>query len=230
MRSLRLALACAALLVSAAAGCGMIPHVLYGKRIAGQVVDADTGQPIAGAHVAYLWESTINPSGFTGHSARTICYHAAATVTDAQGRFEIPAWRKWSTYDVDDRDPNGLLYAPNYVPQQLVLFEGKIKPPVERVNERYLMKTFSGTAAERLDSIWAGIGNRGCMYGGDSQKSLYPIQKALYEEARSMAATDDQRRRVHFFALMAADAALAADPNGPSNGAEVEKFIREKLK
>jgi len=230
MRSLRLALACAALLVSAAAGCGMIPHLLYGKRIAGQVVDAYTGQPIAGAHVAYLWESTINPSGFTGHSARTICYHAAAAVTDAQGRFEIPAWRKWSTYDVDNRDPNGLLYAPNYVPQQLVLIEGKIKPPVERLNERYDLKPFSGTVDERMNMLFFGLANRACDYGGESKKDLYSMLKAIHDEARQIARTHNQDITVSIIAEIAADAALAGDPNGPANDAQTDAFIKEHLK
>ena len=207
----------------------MIPQILYGKRIAGQVVDADTGKPIAGAHVAYLWESTINPSGFTGHSARTICYHAAATVTDAQGRFEIPAWRKWSTYDVDNRDPNGLLYAPNYVPQQLVLIEGKIKPPVERVNERYALKPFSGTVDERMHSLFWGLANRTCSYGGDSQRTLFPMLKAIHGEARRIAGTPKQVAQLDSFAVQAAYAALAFDPSGPSRDAQINAFIRENL-
>src|SRR6478736_8568189 len=76
------------------AASGGAPHRLYGKHTAGQVVEAESGQPVAGAHVAFLWESTIIPSGFTGHNSRTICYHAAAAVTDAQGRFDVPAWRE----------------------------------------------------------------------------------------------------------------------------------------
>src|SRR5690242_12334875 len=100
------------------AGASLIPHLLYGKRIAGQVVDADSGKPIAGAHVALLWRSGIIPSGFTGHNSRDICYHAAATVTDAAGRFDIPGWHKWSTYDVFLVDPVVLVYAAGYSPKQ----------------------------------------------------------------------------------------------------------------
>lgn len=208
----------------------MVPHLLYGKRISGQVLDAETGRPIAGAHVAYLWESTINPSGFTGHSARTICYHAAAAVTDEDGRFEIPAWRKWSTYDVDNRDPNGLLYAPNYVPTQLVLIEGKIKPPIERLNERYVLKPFAGTVDERMNMLFWGLANRACEYGGDSQKTLFPMLRAIYQEARLVARSPDQLNQLDSFAVQAAYAALAFDPNGPSHDAELNAFIRENFK
>ena len=48
MRSMKVLLVCGALFLLALASCGSMPHVLYGKRIAGQVVDADAGQPIPG--------------------------------------------------------------------------------------------------------------------------------------------------------------------------------------
>ena len=230
MKAIRFLLICAAVTLSVAAACGMLPQVLYGKRIAGQVMDADTGQPVTGAHVAYVWESTIIPSGFTGHNSRTICYHAAATTTDAQGQFQIEAWRKWSTYDVYVLDPIALVYARNYAPRQILLHEGPAEPPIDRPNERYALKAFSGTTDERLDAMWGGIANRGCTYGGESQKSLYPMLKAIYDEAHQIGRTKDQERRIYFFAVMAADAALAADPNGPSNDHQVESFINERLK
>ena len=108
MRSIKVWLACAAVVLVAAASYGTIPHVLYGKRIAGQVVDADTGSPIARVHVAFLWESDITPRGFTAHNSRTVCYHAAATTTDLEGRFQIEPWREWSTYGVEPVDPIAL--------------------------------------------------------------------------------------------------------------------------
>lgn len=230
MRSMKMLLVCGVLFLLALASCGSMPHVLYGKRIAGQVVDTDTGQPIPGVHVAYVWESTVIPRGFTGHNSQTICYHAAAAVTDATGHFHIEPWREWSTYGVEVADPNALVYARDYQPRQISLHEGPIEPPRERLNEHYELKRFSGTVDERLDAMWGGIANRGCMYGKKSQKSLFPMLRAMYQEARSLARSDDNRRRVYFFGVMAADAALAADPNGPSNSRDVDKFIAEKLK
>ncbi len=47
MKAIRFLLICAAITLSVAAACGMLPQVLYGKRIAGQVMDADTGQPVS---------------------------------------------------------------------------------------------------------------------------------------------------------------------------------------
>lgn len=230
MRSIKVLLVCGALLVLGVASCGSMPHVLYGKRIAGTVVDAATGQPIPGVHVAYVWESTVIPHGFTGHNSQTICYHAAAAITDATGRFEIEPWREWSTYGVEVADPNALVYARDYQPRQISLHEGPIEPPRERLDERYELKRFSGTVEERIDAMWGGIANRGCMYGKESQKSLFPMLKAMYEEARSIANSETTKQRVYFLGVMAADAALAPDPNGPSNSSDVERFIAEKLK
>jgi len=228
---MRFIVLCAALVLSTTAGCGKVPHPLYGERIAGQAVDADTGQPIPGVHVAFVWESGITPSGITGHNSRTICYHAAATTTDAQGRFEVESWRKWSTYNVRPVEPTALVYVRDYVPLQHPLFEtGSTADPKEHPNERYALKRFSGTVDERLDVMWGGIANRGCTYGGESQKSLYPMQKVMYEEARSIALSPAQASRVKSFAWFAARAALAYDPNGPSHATEVDRFISENLK
>ena len=53
MRVLGLVVLYIAVALFGAAALAKLPHVLYGKRIAGQVVNADTGQPIAGAHVVF---------------------------------------------------------------------------------------------------------------------------------------------------------------------------------
>ena len=143
--------------------------MLYGKRLGGQVVDAGTGQPIAGVHVAYVWESTIIPSGFTGHNSRTICYHAAATTTDSRGHFLIEPWRKWSTYDVLVSDPTALVYAPNYTPRQVVLQEGPIKPPLRTETE------FSVTALD-IDSRGTRPANSACRDGTEKACNV-PLMK-----------------------------------------------------
>jgi hypothetical protein len=204
--------------------------VLYGKRIAGQVVDAATGQPLPGVHVAYVWESGVIPSGFTGHNSQTICYHAAAATTDATGHFQIEPWREWSTYRVLVADPIALVYARNYQPRQIALLQGPIEPPIERLNERYALERFSGTVSERLEAMWGGIANRGCMYGKESQKSLFPMLKDIYSEARQISRTDDQKRTTRIIAELAAGAALAIDPNGPTQDALVRSFIDGNLK
>jgi hypothetical protein len=227
---MKMLLVCGALSLLALASCGSMPHVLYGKRIAGQVVDAGTGQPIPGVHVAYVWESTVIPRGFTGHNSQTICYHAAAAMTDATGHFQIEPWREWSTYGVEVADPNALVYARDYQPRQISLHEGPIEPPRERLNEHYELKRFSGTVDERMHSLFWNLANRGCSYGRKSQQSLYPMLKDIHSEARDIARTDAQKSTTRIIAQLAADAALAVDPNSPADDKPIQSFIEKNMR
>ena len=108
--------------------------------------------------------------------------------------------------------------------------EGPIKPPREHLSERYALKPFSGTVDERMHVLFWGLANRGCHYGKESQKSLYPMLKAIYDEARAYASTQEQRDTVSVIATLAAKTALAADPTGPGIDAEVKAFKEEHLR
>jgi hypothetical protein len=215
-----------------AAALAKLPHVLYGKRIAGQVVDADSGQPIAGAHVVFLWQSPITPSGFTGHNSRTICYHAAAAITDQQGRFGVESWREWSTYSVTNQDPIALIYAQAHIPIGVALNPGPkaVEPPSDRTHERFALKGFNGNADQRIHMLFWGLANQDCMYGGESQKNLYPMLKAIHAEASHIASTQEHQNTVRIIAELAAEAALARNPNASLNEGQKDVFIREHLR
>ena len=205
------------------------PMVLSGKRTAGHIVDAATGAPISGVHVALLWESETVPKSIISGGGRTVCVHAAAAVTDAQGAFDIPAWREFSSYRVHMYNPVALVYAQGYVPRQIQLDAGDDGAIIAHPDERYALTRFGGSVEERMHMLFWGIANRGCMYGKDSQKSLYPFLKAIYDEGQAIAETDRQRGTVRNIATMAADAALAADMNSPYDEATVQAFIREHM-
>ena len=220
----------AALLFSAVAVGSLFPHRLYGRHLAGQVVDAATGRPVAGAHVAYLWRSTINPSGFTGHNSRDICFHAAATITNAEGRFDVPAWSKWKTYDVDPVDPTVLVYAPGFEPIQKRLHSQSADAPSDHVQERYALKAFSGEPDQRMNMLFFGLANQYCDWGGESKKSLVPMLKAIYVETRSLRGSRDSSKIADTIADFAADAGLAISPNKPVEDAKIKAFISEHIK
>jgi len=230
MRSIKVWVVCAAVVLIAITSYGSIPHVLYGKRIAGQVVDAGTGQPINGAHVAFLWESDITPHSFTAHNSRTICYHAAAAVTNEQGYFEIAPWREWSTYGVEPVDPVALVYVRGYTPRQIAVGDGSTDRPTNHVDQRYALKKFEGTVGERIEGIFQTVVRRDCRYGKDSQKSLYPMMKAVHGEARQIASSEIHRSTVSTIALIAAKAAIALDPTGAGDDEAVRAFIESNLK
>ncbi|HLX29464.1 MAG TPA: carboxypeptidase-like regulatory domain-containing protein [Casimicrobiaceae bacterium] len=219
----------AVIALSTTGGCGM-PHLLYGKRVAGQVVDAETGEPIAGAHVALLWEAGIIPTGFTGHNSRDICFHAAATTTDAQGHFDISGWWKWKTYNVYNVDPFVLVYTKNYVPLKTFVEPAPDHRPRERLHERYTLKRFSGNVDQRLDMLFWGLANRGCDYGDESQKSLFPMMQTIHAEARQIARTNEQLATVRIIGELAADAGLGVDLDKPVDDAKTKAFIKEHLR
>ena len=75
----------------------------------GQVVDAETGMPLSGAHVMVAWErDNPNPVHWTQSF-----YDAREAVTGTSGRFEIPRDRRFPTFLI--RGPRFAVFAPGYV-------------------------------------------------------------------------------------------------------------------
>jgi hypothetical protein len=110
----------------------------------GQVVDAETGQPISGAHVMVAWErDNPNPVHWTQSF-----HDAHETVTDASGRFEIPRERRLPSILV--RGPRFAAFAPGYVAEA-----EDVTPPGGRpyVDATILRMRRLGTLEERCQHI-----------------------------------------------------------------------------
>jgi hypothetical protein len=91
----------------ASAGCRMGPAQWGPFR--GQIVDAETGAPIPGAHFMVMWErDNPNPVHWTQSF-----FDAQETVTNADGRFEIP--RRWRFFILLVSTPRFDAFAPGYV-------------------------------------------------------------------------------------------------------------------
>ena len=75
----------------------------------GQIVDAETGAPIPNANVMVTWYA------YVPNLADTVSrfYDARETVTDSEGRFEIP--RLWRLWTINVREPGVGYFAPGYV-------------------------------------------------------------------------------------------------------------------
>jgi hypothetical protein len=210
-------------------GCGGTPGTLTGPSIDGQVVDAHSSKPLPGAHVYYLYESAAVPTSFSGHNSPDICYHAAAAVSDDEGRFHIDAWRKPQKYNVDNTEPTGWAYAPGYIPKELPPKEGVHAEPKPRANDVFRLKASTTTGEARLDELWR-FAKWGCLHGGDSQRSLYPALRAAFIEARTVATAQD-RERLDAFRFRAATAQVAPDPvaDGENWTGKIRQFVNEKL-
>jgi hypothetical protein len=91
---------------------------LSSEPIAAQVVDADTGQPIAGVVVVAHWE--LHGGSFTGDALTCGVDGVEEAVTDQDGRFHIPGWGpKWSSCDVQIWNPDLIFFKPGYEPKGL---------------------------------------------------------------------------------------------------------------
>src|SRR5437764_14090070 len=164
-------------------GCGGAPSVLFGKRIDGVVLDAETGQPVPGAYVTYRWQGEAMGEAFSGHNAPVICYHAAAAITDAQGRFHIDPWEKKATYKTMNEEPYAEVYARGYVPEQAVFHTGPHREPVDHPHDVIRLKKSTATGNVRLDEL-NDASRHDCAHGSGSQRSLYPMLKMVVEEAK----------------------------------------------
>lgn len=100
------------------AGCRTGPEQWGPFR--GHVVDAETGQPIAGAPVMVQWIRDA-PSLHSGQRF----YDAQEAVTDAEGNFEIP--RRTRVFTAFVTGPGFSVFAPGYEMQ-----EADVVPPVGR--------------------------------------------------------------------------------------------------
>lgn len=211
-------------------GCDGAPSTLFGKRIDGVVLDADTGQPVSGAYVTYRWEGEAMGGALSGHNSPVICYHAAAAVTDAQGRFHIDPWEKKPTYKTMNEEPYAEVYARGYAPTQAIFAEGPRREPRDHGNDVIRVKKSSATGDARLNEL-NDASRHSCAHGGGSQRALYPMLKSILEEARQIAPSASQKRDLEVLRERAAAAQIAPDPvkDGAESAKQMKQFIRENL-
>jgi hypothetical protein len=93
------------------------PLTYSAKEIHGQIVDAETGQPIEGAVVVAQW--VLSHIG-SGHYGKRLYIHE--TVTDKNGNYVIPAWGPKPRPPLTElvyRDPQILIFKSGYEPEGL---------------------------------------------------------------------------------------------------------------
>jgi len=158
---------------------------LSGGPIEGRVLEAGTNKPIAEAIVVARWE---------GHLAsyahgKTVCYHVLTTTTNGEGQYRFPAWNKDITED----------WQKNIRPERVLI--DAYKPgyrfhsaPEDRANDRVLAP-FTGGRGERLEYLSSFTGMQ-CGSRDNYSKQLAPLYRSIYEEARGLAVTKEERRSV----------------------------------
>jgi hypothetical protein len=111
-----------------------------------------------------------------------VCFHVENTVTDAEGRYHIPAWEKrhmWGNSD-DQRvhvraHKEGYRMTDTHIKNELISFALDTGTREQRL--QYLLKV---TPA--------------CGTQDESRENLLPMLRAAYEEAKSIASTNEDMR------------------------------------
>lgn len=148
------------------------------KALEGKVLEAGTDKPIAGAIVTVRWLGNVGGMGHGG----SVCYHVETTTSDNRGLYSIPAWKKPSPYgDIAHRHPVHDAYKPGYV--------------FVRVDKEVIyLKSFAGTREERLTYLSRAA--RSCSDKKEIEINLLPLYKALFEEAKGIAVTRNDKLKV----------------------------------
>lgn len=152
--------------------------------VSGKVIDEETGKPIEGAIVVILWKGQIW-AGVDGHST---CYHVETATTNKSGEYLIPKWKK-EGHDMPIFEKGEYL---------IVYKAGYVSYRSDESGNEYL-KPFIGTRSERLEYLLKMSENE-CF--SEKTTSLIPYNKALYDEAKNISVTNEQKltaERIHYY-------------------------------
>lgn len=164
---------------------------LSSDPIEGQVLEAGTKKPLAGAIVVIRWEGTSSQIA----ESKTVCYHVETATTDAQGHYRTPAWRKIKLvgefmglgFTPGAKDITA--YKPGYAEHWPAGYD---RTEDYQKNVRYL-ETFKGTSGERFKYLERYSGMQ-CGVPEDYGPKLVPLYKAIYDEAKLLAVTKQEKQ------------------------------------
>jgi hypothetical protein len=114
--------------------------------------------------------------------------------TDEQGRYKTRAWTKPHPKDFTVKHGSIRVFA--YKPSHEWRWNrsSTTDPFLSRVSEK---------GADRLEYLSRVISNTSCISGGESNKNLYRLDLAIYQEALSVARTDEDKLRAERFGDLA---------------------------
>ena len=148
-----------------------------------RIVDASSGQGIAGAFVVFTWNRRQVD---IGHGASTECVRVELVRTDSDGRYKVPDWQ----------GRNGGIRS--------IFQRGYVEGNDPVASSRGIDKMTRGSTvfAERAMELRRSL----ILCSDDEDRKLQELYRALLDEARSIARTDDERREVerYFFARVEA--------------------------
>lgn len=162
-----------------------------GRSLHGVVTDAETGQPIEGAIVAANWVGTVSMIV----DSQTQCYWVESAITDENGEYELPRW--WSTkrwVPLHRRYINIVAYKSGYHPGY------KTRRDVFDVSMDRNTDPYDKRFAELKRLVLAAS----CLRPNNGEKALYPLYKAMSEDAARYATSYEERKDIRWFQEIAA--------------------------
>jgi hypothetical protein len=180
----------------------------------GVVLDDATGEPLAGVFVTARYSGNIPAIA----DYQTVCYHAAGATTDGQGRYRLPA----------KFDSPGILIEKRL---QMSFFKPGYRQVFYKDGVAKLRKDQS-VQEERFDEMKRMTRVSTCDGAGKSERSLYPLYEAVFNEAKSLVSSKEDVKDLEWIKSMAASMATASDEARTQvrADAEEEQFLREHLR
>lgn len=208
------------LLLLPLAACGV-----SSKPIEGRVVDAETKKPLAGAIVVARWRGTYSVLVDT----HTECYHVETATTDKDGKYRIAGW--WEK-------PKGPLFSKDsmvldaYLPGYEKYWPAGYGSTEDFKNNVLYLAPFKGTREERLKYLMSMSSTADC-YAASDTKVVFPLQKALYQEAKDSAKSVKDQEAVQWIrrkaALSWARSEVALTDGEVNSLIQRDDFLREQL-
>ena len=159
----------------------------------GQVLDTHTKKPIKDVYLVAKW------TGYGGVvGVRTICYHVESSKTDDNGQFMIPEFYEgFGDASYDRRHAIIYLYAPGYI-------ESKYHRSSYYKQKKYFLEKFIGTTKERFSYFTHTARSQNCHDAGESNSNVFAAYKAIYNEAKLLAKTTEEKNDVNWLKILAA--------------------------
>ncbi len=149
------------------------------EAIQGDVLDAQTNEPIEDAWVIYHWKG--NSTALV--ASAVVCYHVESAQTDSNGRFVIPAWNEsWENsrhiYLTDKSRWYKVIFKPGYRESSRTSKEDSY-----RQHRYYLEQYEAKTREEELDYLQDIIRHSICGPRHERKSTLFGFYQTVYRHA-----------------------------------------------
>jgi hypothetical protein len=194
---------------------------LQAPAISGRVLDQDTNRPLAGAVVLAYWNGDVP----IFPESRTYCFEILSAITDAEGNYRLPSWRRtyWES-EIHGPQVHFLPYYPGYIWSRTHYGSSD--------NEAtFLMVHDKSSREARFEALSKMFGSTGCgwYYAGSSMKNFVPFGTGIAKELKSLAQSPKELERLQQIRESVAYHAVRSDTNAPYYSEDMRQRVKKYL-